>query len=202
MMMNPLKLGFMSSHDGSNMQAILDAVSEGSLNAQPAVLISNNSSSTAMERARQFGMPAYHYSSVTHPESAALDLQILETLKKYEIDYLLLVGYMKKLDPATLDAYAGRIINIHPSLLPKYGEHGMYGRFVHEAVLRNGEGETGITIHLVDGEYDTGAIISQCTVKVEKDDTVDSLSARVLEREHAFLVETLIRLANQEITVG
>lgn len=201
-MMNPIKLGFMSSHGGSNMQAILDAIADGRLNAQPAVMISNNSSSTAIERARSFGMPAYHYSSLTHPEPEALDRQMLETLRKHEIDYLLLVGYMKRLGPATLDAYAGRIINIHPSLLPKYGGHGMYGRFVHEAVLSNGERETGVTIHLVDGEYDTGAIISQCTVEVEEGDTVDSLSARVLKREHEFLVETLIRIAKQEITVG
>ncbi|MBD3922174.1 phosphoribosylglycinamide formyltransferase [Paenibacillus sp. PR3] len=200
--MNQLKLGFMSSHGGSNMQAILDAAADGRLNALPAVLISNNSGSTAMERAHQFGMPAYHYSSVTHPDPEELDRQILLTLKKHEIDYLLLVGYMKRLGSATLDAYAGRIINIHPSLLPKYGGHGMYGRFVHEAVLRNGERETGVTVHLVDGEYDTGAIISQCRVKVEDNDTVESLSARVLEREHAFLVETLIRIANQEIAVG
>ncbi|GMK41311.1 phosphoribosylglycinamide formyltransferase [Paenibacillus sp. CCS19] len=200
--MNQLRLGFMSSHGGSNMQAILDAASDGRLNALPAVLISNNSTSTAMERARQYGMPAYHYSSVTHQEPETLDRQILQTLKKHEIDYLLLVGYMKRLGPATLDAYAGRIINIHPSLLPKYGGHGMYGRYVHEAVLRSGDRETGVTVHLVDGKYDTGAIISQCTVKVEEDDTVDSLSARVLEREHEFLVETLIRIANQEITVG
>ncbi|QKS46517.1 phosphoribosylglycinamide formyltransferase [Paenibacillus cellulosilyticus] len=200
--MKQLRLGFMSSHGGSNMQAILDAVSDGRLNAWPAVLISNNSTSTAMERARTFGMPAYHYSSVTHPEPEILDLQILETLKRHEIDYLMLVGYMKRLGPATLDAYAGRIINIHPSLLPKHGGHGMYGRHVHEAVLRSGERQTGVTIHLVDGEYDTGAIISQCTVPVEDNDTVDSLSARVLKREHEFLVETLIRIANQAITIG
>jgi phosphoribosylglycinamide formyltransferase 1 len=113
---------------------------------------------------------------------------------------LLLVGYMKKLGPKTLQEYRGRIINIHPSLLPKYGGYGMYGKHVHEAVLRNRETETGVTIHLVDEEYDTGEIMNQASVPVHEDDTLESLSERVLEQEHSLLVETLIKLSNKDIT--
>ena len=98
---------------------------------------------------------------------------------------------MKKIGPAVLSAYAGRIINIHPALLPRHGGPGMYGRRVHEAVLAAGDSETGVTIHLVDEEYDHGHILAQTRLPVLKGDTVDSLAARVLRREHEFLVETI-----------
>lgn len=197
--MKQLHLGFMASHGGSNMQAVLDAVSEGTLFAKPCVLISNNSNSTAMERAKRVGMPFYHYSQRTHPDNEVLDQEILNTLRSHSVEYLLLVGYMKKLGPKTLQHFRGRIINIHPSLLPKYGGHGMYGRYVHEAVIHNKDDVTGVSIHLVDEEYDTGRIISQCTIKVLDDDTAESLGERVLIKEHEFLVETLIKISNDEI---
>lgn len=197
--MKQLNIGFLASHGGSNMQAVLDAISEGALHAKPCVLISNNSNSTAMERAKQFGMPAFHYSQKTHPDPEVLDQEILNTLRLYSVEYVLLVGYMKKLGPNTLQEYSGRIINIHPSLLPKYGGIGMYGSYVHEAVITNRDDETGVTIHLVDEEYDTGTIIAQCKVKVLEDDTVESLSQTVLIKEHEFLVETLIKISNNEI---
>lgn len=199
--MKQLNLGFMASHGGSNMQAVLDAINSGRLRAKPCVLISNNSASKAMERARLQGMPHYHLSQKTHPDPDDLDAAILEAFRKHEAEYILLLGYMKKLGPKVLDAYKGRILNIHPSLLPKYGGKGMYGRFVHEAVLENRENETGVTIHLVDEEYDTGRIIGQTAVPVLPGDTVDTLGKRVLEREHAFLVETLIKVSTGEITL-
>jgi Folate-dependent phosphoribosylglycinamide formyltransferase PurN len=106
---------------------------------------------------------------------------------------------MKKLGNKTLQEYTGKIINIHPALLPKYGGVGMYGKYVHEAVLKNKEKITGITIHLVDNNYDTGKIINQCTVNVLDNDTVDTLSQRVLNKEHDFIVETLVKISNNEI---
>jgi phosphoribosylglycinamide formyltransferase-1 len=108
---------------------------------------------------------------------------------------------MKKLGPKTLNEYRGKIINIHPSLLPQYGGVGMYGLNVHEAVLANKETQTGVTIHLVDEEYDTGGIINQCIVPVKHNDTVDSLSEKVLKREHEFLVEALVKISNGEISL-
>jgi phosphoribosylglycinamide formyltransferase-1 len=108
---------------------------------------------------------------------------------------------MKKLGPRTLERYEGHIINIHPALLPKFGGLGMYGARVHQAVLDAGEKETGVTIHLVDAEYDTGPIVAQCHVPVLADDTAESLAQRVLEQEHRFLVETIGKIVSGEITL-
>jgi phosphoribosylglycinamide formyltransferase-1 len=199
--MAPLRLGFLCSHGGSNMQAIVDACKDGRLDAQPCVVISNNSESLALERARSEGIPAYHLSSVTHPPSEDLDQAMLDRFRNHGVNLVILAGYMKKLGPRTLRAYRGRILNIHPALLPKFGGKGMYGRFVHEAVLAAGETVTGVTIHVVDEEYDHGPILAQCEVPVMENDTVDTLSARVLEREHEFFAETLQKIAEAAITL-
>ncbi len=190
-----MNLAFLASHNGSNMQAVIDAYKSGDLLAIPCLVISNNSDSGAMARARQEAIPAVHLSAHTHPDPAALDLAMLQALTDHHADWIVLAGYMKKLGPRVLAAYRGRILNIHPALLPKYGGQGMYGHRVHEAVLNAGEKETGVTIHLVDEQYDHGKIIAQCRVPVEPGDTVETLAARVLEREHTFLVETLRRIA-------
>ena len=200
--MKCINLGFMASHGGSNMQAVLDAVNNGHLLAKPCVLISNNSTSKAIERAQNQGMPYYHLSQSTHSDFDDLDVSILKAFKRYEVEYILLVGYMRKLGANTLKEYKGRIINIHPSLLPKYGGEGMYGRYVHEEVLKNNEVETGVSIHLVDEEYDTGRIINQTTVPILPDDTRETLSDRVLKKEHEFLVETLIKVSKGEISLN
>ena len=197
--MKRLRLGFLASHGGSNMQAIIDACKEGRLDAKPAVVISNNSESTALERARHEGIPHYHLSSTTHPDPAGLDVAILRTLEEHGVDLVILAGYMKLLGPQTLTRYRGRILNIHPALLPKFGGRGLYGKKVHEAVLAAGELVTGVTIHLVDERYDAGPIVAQSKVPVLEGDTVDSLAARVLEREHELFAETLQKIVHGEI---
>jgi phosphoribosylglycinamide formyltransferase-1 len=131
-----------------------------------------------------------------------VDEAILAELRRHAVDLVLLLGYMKLLGPKTTAAYRGRILNTHPALLPKHGGKGMYGARVHEAVLAAGDTETGVTVHLVDEEYDHGEIVAQCRVRVEPDDTVESLSARVLEREHEFLVETLQAMASGRIALA
>jgi phosphoribosylglycinamide formyltransferase 1 len=196
-----VNIAFFASHRGSNMQAVIDAVNNGKLNARPCVVISNNGDSEALEKAKQGGIPNYHLSSKTHPDLGKLDDEILNILERHRTDWIVLAGYMKKLGPKVLQKYKGRIINIHPSLLPKYGGRGMCGAAVHEAVIAAGEKETGVTIHLVDEEYDHGEILAQCSVPVLPNDTVGSLSRRVLEREHVFLVETLERIARGETSL-
>jgi phosphoribosylglycinamide formyltransferase 1 len=193
------RLGFLSSHGGSNMQAIIDACKEGRLDAEPAVVISNNSDSQSLERANREGIPGYHLSGATHPDPDRLDTAIMRTLQECEVDLVVLAGYMKLLGPKTLAAYRGRIFNIHPALLPKFGGKGLYGRKVHEAVLAAGEKVTGVTIHLVDEHYDRGPIVAQCEVPVLEDDTPDSLAAHVLESEHRLYAETLQRVVTGEI---
>ena len=105
-----------------------------------------------------------------------------------------LAGYMKRLGPRTLTTFAGKLYNTHPSLLPRFGGQGMYGAKVHQAVLASGDRVTGVTVHRVDADYDTGPIVSQCEVPVYADDTIESLAARVQEREREFVVETLQQL--------
>ena len=176
------------------MQAVLDACASGRLRAAPAVLICNNRDAEALERAARANLPHYHLSGATHPDPEALDTAILDALTRHDVELVVLAGYMKKLGPRTRARYRNRILNIHPALLPRFGGQGMYGARVHEAVLAAGERETGVTIHLVDAEYDQGLIIAQCRIPVRADDTAETLAARVLAREHTFLVETLERI--------
>jgi phosphoribosylglycinamide formyltransferase 1 len=199
--MPTLHLGFLASHSGSNMQAIIDACREGRLDATPCVVVSNNSESMALERARKAGIPGYHISAVTHP-GAEEDHEILRVLRRHGADTVILAGYMKQVGPETLAAYRGRIVNIHPALLPKFGGRGMYGKRVHEAVLSAKEKVTGVTIHVVDDLYDHGRILAQCEVPVQAADTADSLAERVLREEHRLYAATLQRIAAGEIVLG
>ena len=196
--MPTLHLGFLASHGGSNMQAIIDACKQGRLDATLCVVVSNNSESMALQRARTAGIPAYHISAVTHPGTEE-DREILRVLRQHGVDTVILAGYMKQIGPQTLAAYRGRILNIHPALLPKFGGRGMYGTRVHEAVLNAGERVTGVTIHVVDDLYDHGRILAQRDVPVREGDTADSLAQRVLQEEHRLYSETLQRIAAGEI---
>lgn len=188
-----LGIGVLASGGGTNLQAIIDACNRGELNAEVRVVISNNSGSRALQRARNEGIPAYHLSAVTHPDS--LDDEICNTLVRHEVDWVLLAGYMRLLGPVTLARFRNRALNSHPALLPKFGGKGMYGSFVHKAVLEADEKETGVTIHFVDEEYDHGETLAQCRVPVLPDDTLESLEGRVKERERAFWIETLATLS-------
>jgi len=196
--MTILNLGFLASHGGSNMQAIIDACKQGRLDAKPRVVISNNSDSMALTRARTEGIPRYHVSASTHPGDAE-DREILRTLQAHDVDTVILAGYMKRIGPTTLNAYRGRILNIHPALLPKFGGRGLYGKQVHEAVLKAGEKVTGVTVHVIDESYDTGPILNQVQVPVLEGDTVDSLAERVLKQEHLLYVETLRKISEGAI---
>jgi phosphoribosylglycinamide formyltransferase 1 len=194
-----LRLGILASHGGSNAQAIIDACRSGRLDAEPRVLISNNSDSLALERARRAGIATRHLSSRTHPDAAALDAVTLETLVAHDVNLVVLAGYMKKLGPRTLAHFRGRIVNIHPALLPKFGGQGMYGMRVHQAVIAAGEKTSGATIHLVDENYDTGPILAQREVPVEPGDTAETLAARVLQAEHQLYVDALARIASGDL---
>lgn len=183
------------------MQAVLDACRDGRIDAHPAVLVCNNRSAEAMVRAVEEGVATVVLNAVTHPEPETRDQAMLDVLQQHACELIVLAGYMKKIGPRVLAAYRNRILNIHPSLLPKFGGKGMYGRAVHEAVLKAGEKVTGVTIHLVNEAYDEGRILAQAEVPVLPDDNVESLAARVLKREHAFLVETLRDILNGKLVL-
>lgn len=199
--MNKLKLGFLASHGGSNMQSIIDACKTGKINAVPVVVISNNSNSMALQRAKNEGIPTYHISQKKYPDSDSLDGAIIDVLVKYEVDLVILAGYMKKLGKKVIQRFNGRILNIHPALLPKYGGEGMHGRFVHEAVINNKEKESGCTVHIVDEKYDHGRILGQVKVPVFPEDTPETLAERVLEQEHKLYPDIIGKIASGEIII-
>ncbi len=192
-------LGFLASHGGSNMQAVIDACREGQLDAEPRVVISNNSRSRALSRAADAGIPRFHVSTVTHTDDDARDRAIVGILERHGVDLVVLGGYMKELGPRTIARFRNRIVNVHPALLPKFGGRGFYGLAVHEAVLASGDGVTGATIHLVDERIDQGAVLAQRRVAVEDGDTPETLAERVLAVEHSLYVDTLRRIASGEI---
>ena len=219
-----------ASGNGTDLQAIMDACDKGVLDARVSAVISNNAGARALERARAAGIAAYHVSAVKSGEasstadsatiievtalnhagssadaaspsesSAETTLRILDT---HDADIVFLAGYLRKIDPLVLERYHNRIFNIHPALLPKYGGKGMYGIHVHEAVIKAGEKESGVTIHRVNEEYDTGDIVAQTIVPVLEGDTAESLAARVLAREHEFIVEVLREIISGAIALG
>jgi len=194
-----MNIAVFASHGGSDLQAIIDACRSKDLNATVCVVISNNSDSLALKRARDNGIPAFHFSQKVIEVPEMLDSAILDVLIENKVDIIFLAGYLKKLSTAVLSTFENCVFNIHPSLLPKYGGKGMYGINVHKAVLEAHEKETGITIHRVDDEYDTGEIIAQRRVPVLQGDTPEILAARVLEAEHAFIVEILSEIIQGKV---
>ncbi|HTV20457.1 MAG TPA: phosphoribosylglycinamide formyltransferase [Polyangiaceae bacterium] len=193
------QIAVLASGAGTVLQAVIDGCSDGRLAADVCVVISNNSHSGAALRAERQHIPFRHLSGQTHVDPMALDAAVLESLIEHRTDIVFLAGYMKKLGPRTLAHFHGRIINTHPALLPKFGGLGMYGSRVHAAVLAAGEKVTGVSVHRVEGEYDTGPVLAQCEVPVLPGDDVESLSARVQTRERLFVVETLARIAKGEL---
>lgn len=194
-----MNLGFLASHGGSNMQAILDACRNGSIAANPTLLICNNRSAGAIERAKKSDMPHVVINGKTHPDEDALDRAMLEALKTAKVEIVVLAGYMKKIGPEVLAAYHNRILNIHPALLPKFGGQGMFGMNVHKAVIAAKETKSGATVHLIDEVYDEGPILQQIEVPVSADDTPETLQARVLEQEHFIYPDTIAKVVSGEI---
>ena len=190
-----MNLGVLASGAGTTLQSIVDAISSGRLNARVALVISNNSASGAMQRAQAAGIPTAHISGKTHPDDGNRDRAMAVTLQQANVDTVLLAGYMKAIGPHTLEAFKGRMLNTHPALLPKFGGQGYYGRRVHEAVIAAGEAQSGATVHLVDGAYDTGEILAQIEVPVLAEDTAESLEGRVKSAEQALLLDVLNRWA-------
>ena len=186
-----LKISVMVSGGGTNFQAVIDAVEDGRIpDAKIVQVISSSEKAYALERAKNHGIPGY---VLSHKEPET----IVSQLQKEGTDLIVLAGYMKVLDPSIVKAYSGRIINIHPSLIPKFCGKGFYGIKVHEAVIAAGEKESGATVHYVDEGIDTGEIIFQEKVSVLPEDTPEDLAARVLEVEHKILVSAISKIEEE-----
>ena len=197
-----MNIAVFASHGGSDLQAIIDGCKNHAIDAKVAVVISNNSDSMALQRAIKENIPNYHLSSRQYDSEELLAKKILQVLDEYSVDMIFLAGYMRMLHTSILEKYNNRVFNIHPALLPKYGGKGMYGMNVHNAVVSAKEKETGVTIHRVNAEYDSGEIVAQTVVKVNEDETPETLAARVLEREHEFLVEVISDIIAGKIALG
>ena len=176
----PSRLAVLASGRGSNLQAIIEHFDNLARErvAKVALVASNRADSPALIRAATASIDIAHFNATDDGS------EILALLRKFRIDLVVLAGYLKRIQPKVIREYAGRIINIHPALLPAFGGEGMYGARVHEAVIASGARETGVTVHIVDDEYDRGPIVAQWRVPVNQSDTAESLAARVLNVEH------------------
>ncbi|HLW47520.1 MAG TPA: phosphoribosylglycinamide formyltransferase [bacterium] len=179
----PLRVGVLVSGTGTVLQALIDACGAGGVPAQIAVVVSNVSGAFALERARTAGIPAVTLDHREFPNRAAFEAALRDTLDRARVELVCLAGFLRILTPGFVDAFAGRIMNIHPALLPAFGGKGMYGGRVHEAVLASGARVSGCTVHFVTRDPDAGPIIVQASVPVEDGDTPATLSARVRREE-------------------
>ena len=186
------------SGGGSNLQALIDGSKAGILSARIVWVVSSSAKAYGLTRAEKEGIEVFVFKPKKYPSPEAAAEDLLSKLQERKIDYIALAGYLKLLPSNIVAAYSKRIVNIHPALLPKYGGKGMYGHYVHEAVLTSGDKESGVTVHLVDEIFDHGKILDQVRVPVLPDDTPDSLAARVLEQEHKLYPRALNKLISGE----
>lgn len=193
----PLRLAVLLSGGGRTLQNIADRISAGELNAVVKVVIGSNPNAFGLERARRMNLPTFVYTRKQFNSPAELSDVLFDTIRQHEVDLIVLAGYLSLL--VIPQDFAGRVINIHPALLPSFGGPGMYGHHVHEAVLSHGCKLSGCTVHFCDQTYDTGQIVTQKICPVLEDDTPDALAARVFEQECLAFPEALKLIAQGRV---
>ncbi|PKQ15304.1 MAG: phosphoribosylglycinamide formyltransferase [Actinobacteria bacterium HGW-Actinobacteria-7] len=188
----PLRLGVLISGSGSNLQAIIDAIEGGTLDAVVAVVISSRSDAFGLERARNHGIEAVWVDREMFDDAAGYNAALRDELQAHSVDYVVMAGYMRLLGKAVLDAYPLRVLNLHPALLPSFpGAHGIADAFAYGVKV------TGITVHFADEVFDRGPIIAQRAVEIAETDTIESLEAKIHDAEHQ-LYPAVIQLIAQE----
>ncbi|MEK7240233.1 MAG: phosphoribosylglycinamide formyltransferase [Gemmatimonadota bacterium] len=192
------RVAVLASGAGSNLQALLEHLDSrpGSTSAAVSLVVSDRAEAHALERARLRGIPAVHV-----PRGAPAEA-LEQELAAHDADLVVLAGYLRLVPAAVVRRWAGRILNVHPALLPAFGGHGMYGHRVHDAVIASGARLSGVTVHFVDEQFDRGAIIAQWPVPVPLDDTADALAARVLAVEHRVYPWCVEAVANGSVRLG
>lgn len=196
-MSDGIRLAVFISGGGTNLQSIIDNCAAGMIPAEVALVVSSKDDAYGLVRAANAGINTAVYVRKNFPDGEAADRFILDLMEKHRIDLIALAGYLKMIPPVLIARYRGRIVNIHPALLPKYGGKGMYGIHVHQAVIAAGDTESGVTIHLVDEIYDHGRVLAQEKVPVYPCDTPENLAARVLKVEHTLYSRVLKELAEE-----
>ena len=195
-----MRVGVLASGYGSNLQALLDAAAAGAP-YEVAVVIANIADAPALDRARRAGVPAHFVDHRGRPRQD-FEADLVQNLRAARVDLVCLAGFMRILSPWFVVQFPGRILNIHPALLPAFGGPGMYGLRVHEAVLAAGATQSGCTIHLVDERVDGGPIVAQATVSVLAGDTPATLAARVAEAEHRLYPVVVRAIAEGRLLPG
>jgi len=187
-----LNIGVLVSGGGTNLQAIIDETLAGNINGKVRVVISNKENAYGLERARQNNIDAVFETDEDN---------IIKVLEEYNVDLVILAGYLKIISPKFVDKFRNKIINIHPSLIPSFCGGGYYGQRVHQAVIDSGVKITGATVHFVDEGTDTGPIIMQDTVEVKDNDDAQTLSKRVLEIEHRILKKSISLFCENKLSI-
>ena len=187
---------------GTNVQALLDACASGEIPAHMAVVIGTRTDAPALDRARAMQVPTAVVSPRKYEgDETAYGQTLCAILARYDIGLICLAGYLLRLPSPVVETYSGRIMNVHPALLPLFGGRGMYGERVHQAVIASGMKVSGCTVHFVDEQYDTGPIILQTAVPVEEDDDAHTLAARILPHEHRTYVRAVRLFAEGKLHV-
>jgi formyltetrahydrofolate-dependent phosphoribosylglycinamide formyltransferase len=200
--MSHLRIAFFVSGNGTLFETIATRCREGSLNAEPVLVISSSSKAAALERARRLDVPATVMRRETFASEDDYARAILDTLAKQHVNFVCLAGFLKLIPGSVVAAYQNRMLNIHPALLPAFGGHGMYGHRVHEAVIEYGARISGATVHLVDDQYDHGPVVLQRAVFVRPDDTADTLAERVHAIEHDLYVDAVRLFADDRVEIA
>ncbi|NLJ98603.1 MAG: phosphoribosylglycinamide formyltransferase [Tissierellia bacterium] len=199
--MSSVNIGVLISGGGTNLQSIIDSINDGYIDGEIKIVISNREDAYGLIRAERAGIEALYVDRYKYNTEKEYNERIIQELKKRDIELVVLAGYLKVLSKEFVDEYEGRIINIHPSLIPSFCGEGCYGEKVHSMVLDYGVKVTGVTVHFVDEGTDTGPIILQKTVDVKDNDTVDSLKERVLKVEHEALPEAVRLFCQDRLTI-
>ncbi|GFN34963.1 phosphoribosylglycinamide formyltransferase [Tepidimicrobium xylanilyticum] len=186
-----VNIGVLISGSGTNLQAIIDEIDRGRIKGRIKLVLSNRKDAYGLERARKAGIEALYIDKRAFNSEEEYNRKLIDELTKKEVELVVLAGYLKILSEEFIERYRGRIINIHPSLIPSFCGKGCYGDKVHQMVLDSGVKITGATVHFVDEGTDTGPIVLQRAVEVKDDDTVESLKERVLKVEHELLPEAI-----------
>jgi phosphoribosylglycinamide formyltransferase-1 len=190
-----IRIAILASGAGTTAQAVLDACADRRIDGAVVLVIANNLDAPVLERARAVDIPTRHLSRLTDPDPQALDEAILAAVREADATHVLLAGYMRKVGAALLGAFAGRVYNTHPALLPDYGGQGFYGDRVHAAVLADRRSRSGATVHLVTADYDAGEVVRAVEVAVLAGDDVATLGERVRAAERGLVVAVLAELA-------
>jgi len=193
-----IKIGFLASHNGSAARAITEACRSGKLKGAATILVTNNAKAGALEWAKDMGLKT---AVINSSNTQDVDKTIADMFLDNYVGLVVCSGYMKLIGPKTIASVKGDILNVHPALLPKYGGKGMYGKYVHQAVFRAKDAETGITIHLVDSEYDRGRIIAQKVINVSSDDSMEMIEEKVKAAEPDFYIQTLQKILSGELSL-